>query len=196
MIIRNCTVLLSIVLIFAACRPENPVPKPRGYYRITFPEHDYQTFDSLPFPFSFDYPVYGTITKDEALNKNENAPYWINVYFKEWDATIYLSYKPITATQTFSKLVEESYKLSYKHDVRADYISTPPFTTRNGLIGVNYIVGGNTASTYQFFISDSSKNFIRGALYFNTTPNADSLKPATEFLKKDMDYLLETLQFR
>lgn len=190
--------LMSImgIILLVSCRPSNPIPKPRGYYRISMPEHEYKLFDSAGFPFTFQYPVYGSITQDKNLNNKEKSPYWINVYFKEWDATIFLSYKPINGVETFSKLVEESYKLSYKHDVRADYITTPPFKTRNGLIGVNYIVGGNTASAYQFFISDSTRHFIRGSLYFNTTPNADSLRPTADFLKKDMDYLLETLQFR
>jgi gliding motility-associated lipoprotein GldD len=185
-----------LTILFVSCRPNSPVPKPRGYFRYEFPEHAYQTFDSASFPFTFEYPVYGKITEDINLNKEEKSPYWINVTFPEWDATIYLSYKEITPENTLDKLVAESYKLSAKHDVRADYINTPQFKTRNGLSGVFYNVGGNTASAYQFFITDKTKHFLRGALYFNVAPNADSLMPATEFLKKDMEQLVETLRFK
>jgi gliding motility-associated lipoprotein GldD len=120
----------------------------------------------------------------------------LNVEFKELGATIYLSYKPVTVEEPLSKLIEQSYKLSYAHDIRADYIKSPQFKTKNGLTGVFYSVGGNAASAYQFFVTDNEKHFIRGALYFNTTPNADSLKPANDFLKKDIEYLVETIQFK
>jgi gliding motility-associated lipoprotein GldD len=184
------------VCFIASCRPDNPVPKRRGYPRYDFPEHAYRQFDSASFPFSFEYPVYGQLEQDQNLNKEEHSPYWINVTFKELNATIYLSYKDINSANPLDKLIEESYKLTQKHDVKADRIDAPPIVTRNGLKGVFYMVGGNAASAYQFFLTDETKHFIRGALYFNTTPNADSLMPANDFLKKDMEHLVETLQFR
>lgn len=187
--------LLSI-LVLASCRPDNPVPKPRGYYRIELPDHAYRSFDSTGFPFRFEYPVYGSISRDEHLNKEEHAPFWLNIEFPNMNATIYLSYKPITTQEPLARLIEQSYKMSYAHDIRADYINTPEFKTKNGLTGVFYSVGGNAASAYQFFITDREKHFIRGALYFNTTPNADSLRPASDFLKKDMEYLVETIRFK
>jgi gliding motility-associated lipoprotein GldD len=187
---------LLVALGFCSCRPSAPVPKPRGYYRIELPKHAYRDFDSTGFPFSFEYPVYGKISQDANLNKEEGAPYWLNVEFPDMGATIYLSYKPITTQEPLSKLIEQSYKLSYAHDIRADYIKSPQFKTSNGLTGVFYSVGGNAASAYQFFVTDNEQHFIRGALYFNTTPNADSLKPASDFLKKDIEYLVETIQFK
>jgi gliding motility-associated lipoprotein GldD len=190
------TLPLLCAVLFCSCRPSTPVPKPRGYYRIELPQHTYRNFDSTGFPFRFEYPVYGKISQDATLNKEENAPYWLNVEFPDMGATIYLSYKPITAQEPLSKLIEQSYKLSYAHDIRADYIKSPEFKTKNGLTGVFYSVGGNAASAYQFFVTDNEKHFIRGALYFNATPNADSLKPANDFLKKDIEYLVETIQFK
>jgi gliding motility-associated lipoprotein GldD len=185
-----------LIIAFSSCRPKAPVPKPRGYYRIELPSRAYQNFDSTGFPFRFEYPVYGRISQDANLNKEEHAPYWLNVDFPGMDATIFLSYKPITSEEPLSTLIDQSYKLSYAHDIRADYIKSPQFKTKNGLTGVFYSVGGNAASAYQFFVTDNNKHFIRGALYFNTTPNADSLRPASEFLKKDMEYMVETIQFK
>jgi gliding motility-associated lipoprotein GldD len=187
---------LSAGTLLYSCRPSTPVPKPRGYFRIELPQHAYTVFDSATFPFRFEYPVYGRISQDLVLNKEEKSPYWLNVEFPDMNAAIYLSYKGITEAEPLDRLIEESFKLSYAHDIRADYIKTPPFKTANGLTGVSYNVGGNAASAYQFYITDNQKNFIRGALYFNVSPNADSLKPATEFLKKDMDHLIETIQFK
>lgn len=185
-----------IACFLVSCRPDNPVPKRRGYPRYDFPEHAYQQFDSASFPFSFEYPVYGQLEQDANLNKEENSPYWINITFKDLNATIYLSYKEINSVNPLNKLEEESYRLTEKHDVKADKIDAPQIKTRNGLTGVFYLVGGNAASAYQFFLTDKTKHFIRGALYFNTTPNADSLMPANEFLKKDMEHLVETMKFK
>ncbi len=189
-------IIIIILFSFGACRPSDPVPKPKGYFKIALPEeHKYQQFTKAGFPFSFAYPVYGKITQDTGLVLQENAPYWINVSFPDWDATVYLSYKPISQKEPIAKLINESYKLSYSHDIRADYIKTPAFKTQNGLTGIYYHVGGNAASAYQFYLTDSSHNFIRGALYFNVAPNSDSLMPATEFLRKDLEHLVESLEF-
>ncbi|WP_118973210.1 gliding motility lipoprotein GldD [Taibaiella koreensis] len=189
-------ITLIIPLLAIACRPSVPVPKPRGYYRIELPEHAYRTFDSTGFPFRLEYPVYGHIGQDVDLNREEHAPYWANIEFPGMNATIYLSYKSITDAEPLNKLIEESYKLSYAHDIRADYINTPQFRTPNGLTGVAYNVGGDAASAYQFYVTDNQRHFLRGALYFNVSPNADSLKPASDFLKKDMDHIIQTIQFK
>jgi gliding motility-associated lipoprotein GldD len=194
--INSIPAALLIGLITTGCRPTPPVPKPRAYFKIDLPEHKYQQFDSANFPFSFEFPVYGKISQDRDLIKEQHSPYWINVDVASLDATIYLSYKSIGSEESLDRLVEESYKLSYAHDIRADYIKTPQFRTKNGLTGIYYYVGGNAASSCQFFITDEKKNFIRGALYFNATPNADSLKPASDFMKKDMEHLVQTLRFK
>ncbi len=187
--------LLGIILL-SSCRPDIPVPKPRGYFRIDMPEKAYQEFDSTGFPYSFSYPVYGKITQDEELVKRENSPYWININFPDFNASVYLSYKEITPEEPFAQLMEESYRLTYAHDIRADYIRSPDFITSKGVMGIYYNVGGNAASTYQFLLTDTVKNFVRGSLYFEVTPNVDSLKPSLEFLKKDIDHLIETFEFK
>lgn len=190
------TFALLVVVIWTACRPKEPVPKPKGYYKIDLPAKAYQTFDSSSFPFTFEYPVYGVVARDSVQAGGEYNPYWINIYFPEMDATIYLSYKPITKDEPLEKLIDDSYRLSYAHNVKADYIKTPEFTTENGLTGIFYYVGGNAASAYQFYVSDNSRNFLRASLYFNIAPNADSLRPAADFLKKDMEHLVHTLKFK
>lgn len=197
---NNCyrlfALTLSSILLFYSCRPPIPVPKPTGYYKIELPEtHSYQNFDSADFPFAFRYPTYALITQDSAIVKEENAPYWIDVTFPDLNAKIYLSYKEITQSESLDKLINESYKLSFSHDIKADYIRAPGFETQKGLHGVYYVVGGNAASNYQFFITDEKDNFLRGSLYFDVPPNVDSLKPALDFLKEDLDSLIHSFYF-
>lgn len=187
---------LGISILFMQCRPYTPTPKPRGYFHIDLPKKEYQTFDVDSFPYRFDYPVYGQITRDSNLILNNGDPFWINIHIPAFDATIYLSYKEITASQTLQQLVDESFFMTEKHQVRADYIHTPPIMTAKGYKGFLYEVGGNAASAYQFFISDEERAALRGALYFNVSPNADSLRPLYDFIKEDLDVLLETFEFK
>lgn len=190
------SIVLTIGILFMGCRPYVPTPKPRGYFRVDFPEKAYQTFSNDSFPFTFDYPKYATITKDSNSLDDKENPYWLNVYIPNFDATIYLSYKKIDSKQSLETLVEESFKLSGKHDVKADYIKTPPIKTSKGNEGFLYIIGGNAASAYQFFLTDEKHSAMRGSLYFNVAPNADSLAPMYDFLKKDLDVLIESFEFK
>lgn len=186
-----CCLLLS-------CGPDTYTPKPRGYYEIALPQRAYQPFDKPEYPYSFDYPVYGKIIKDTVYfdGKTEN-PYWINLDFPTLGGRIYISYKEIKPSQPLEKLLEDSYKLSYYHDKKADYINDPNFSNAtNHVYGVFYNIGGNAASSYQFYATDSVKHFLRGSLYFDVSPNADSLKPVNNFLKKDMEHMLSTLKWK
>lgn len=191
--------ILLILLLFAACKPEVYTPKPRGYFRVDFPTRSYQQFNSTGFPYTFEYPKYGKISNDTSFfgQKPEN-PYWINIDFPDLGGRIYMSYKVISPEQPIGKLIEDAYTMTYKaHDKKADYIE--PFLFHNDsahVHGLLYNVGGNAASAYQFFATDSAKHFIRGALYFDTTPNADSLKPINEFLLQDIKHIMQTTRWK
>ena len=170
-------------------------PKPRGYFRIDFPAHAYQLFDSPGFPYSFEYPVYGNILRDTAFfgDKPEN-PYWINVDFPRFHARIYISYKKVEGN--YDKLRDDAYKMTYKHTYKASSIEDSLISTPLGIHGIFFNVGGNAATAKQFFVSDSTKHFLRGALYFDTTPNSDSLSIVNNFLEEDMFHLINTLRWK
>jgi gliding motility-associated lipoprotein GldD len=170
-------------------------PKPRGYFRIDFPAHAYQAFDRPEFPYSFEYPVYGNIIRDTAFfgDKPEN-PYWINVDFPRFHARIYISYKEVSGN--FDKLREDAYKMTYKHTYKASSIEDSLISTPLGVHGIFFNVGGNAATAKQFFVSDSTRHFLRGALYFDTTPNSDSLGIVNTFLQEDMFHLINTLKWK
>jgi len=188
---------ISFLLLFLfSCGEDEYIPKPRGYYRITLPEKQYTAFSKPDYPYSFEYPVYASIEKDTLFfNEKTENPWWINVNFKDLGGKIYLSYKQIDASHNLSKLLEDSYQMSHYHTKRADYINEPEFHTPNGVHGIYYDVGGNAASSLQFYATDSVRHFIRGALYFDTTPNVDSLKPVNQFLRKDIEHLVQTLKW-
>lgn len=171
--------------------------KPRGYYKIDLPQKKYQTFNQPGYPYAFEYPVYGHVVKDTSFFEAQpENPYWINIDFPQLNGRIHISYKDV-ARSSFDSLVNDSYTLAYKqHTNVATGIKPVPFTTPGGMEGVFFTLKGNTATANQFFVTDTTRHFLRGALYFDATPNEDSLRPVNEFLKKDLEHLINTIQWK
>ncbi len=182
-------------LFFLACN-STFTPKPTGYFKIDFPQHQYKVFDQQGYPYSFEYPVYANIIQDTSFfeSKPEN-PYWINIDFPQFNARIYVSYKDI-GQNSFDKLKDDAYKMTFKHSYKATSIDDSLMKTPLGVSGIFFNVGGNAATAKQFFVSDSTKHFLRGALYFDTAPNADSLGIVNQFLQIDMMHLINTLKWK
>ncbi|PZP52406.1 MAG: gliding motility lipoprotein GldD [Pseudopedobacter saltans] len=187
--------VLVIVFSFTACN-NTYVPKPEGYFQIPLPEKEYQVFDQSGYPYSFEYPVYAKVVKDSSFfgEKTEN-PWWINIDFPQFNGRIYISYKDI-GTNDFKKLLNDAFNLTNKHSVKATSIDDSTMSTPNGVHGVYFKVGGNVATSNQFFLTDSTKHFLRGALYFDATPNQDSLKPVNAFLAEDMKHFINTFRWK
>ena len=193
---KNSIIGFLLSICFLSCNSDYTI-KPRGYFKIDFPGKAYQKFDEASYPYSFEYPVYGSITKDSLFfdAKAEN-PYWINIEFSRFNGKIYISYKEI-GKNNFDSLVNDAFTMSYKqHTYKASSIEPTQFTTPNNLSGVYFNLKGNTATANQFFITDSTRHFLRGALYFNAVPNEDSLRPVNAFLQKDLQHLINTLKWK
>jgi gliding motility-associated lipoprotein GldD len=189
--------------------------KKRGYFKVNFPEREYRTFDEDGVPYSFEYPVYASIVKDSSyFDSTPENPYWRNIDFPQFNARIFLSYKLIggkamyklkqadgtykdsLGINYFDKMVSDAFNLTNKNEAVASSITDSLFKTRNNITGIFFKVGGNAATSRQFFMSDTTRNFLRGALYFDTTPNADSLKPIQDFLQVDIDHLINTFRWK
>ncbi len=181
--------LLMLLLLFS-CR-EKAVPKPRGYFRIEFPEKQYTYFDTAC-PFTFEYPVYGKISYDIAGN---SEPCWFNLEFPRYKATIHFSYKGINGN--LAEILKESNEYVYSHTIKADAITEQPwFNNERKVYGILYDIKGNTASSVQFFLTDSTRHFLRGALYFYVQPREDSLAPVISFFRKDIIHLIESFRWK
>lgn len=188
-------ILCLVVAVISACNSDYTI-RQRGYFRIDLPEHRYETFDKPGYPYSFEYPVYATIVQDSTFFESEpENPYWINIDFPTLNGKIYMSYKDVKKNQ-FDKLVDDAFKLTYKHSSKATGIRDSLMHTPNGVTGIFFKVGGNAATARQFFVTDSTTHFLRGALYFDSTPNADSLGIVNDFLEVDMKHLINTLRWK
>ena len=196
--VYKCLFFLVTMSCLFSCKPDTYVPKPVGYFRIDTPQtHQYQLFDVPGYPYTFEYPTYASIEKDTVFfNEKADNPYWLNLNFTTLYGIINLTYKHVDSRAGLAKMIEDSYNFSNFHTKKADYIDQISYHNAYGVFGILYVVGGNAASRYQFTATDSVKNFVRGALYFDVTPNSDSLKPATDFIEQDIQHFLMTLKFR
>lgn len=202
------------VLLVAACN-SNYTSKKTGYFKIDLPEKKYVLFDDPGIPYSFEYPAYATIVKDSTyFDANPENDYWRNIDFKNLNAKIFLSYKSVggkalykikmpngsykdsTGVNMFDKMINDAFNLTNKNDDVATSKKDSVFTTPNKISGLLFKLGGNAATQRQFFMTDTTKNFIRGALYFYASPNADSVKPVVDFIQKDIDHLITTFRWK
>ncbi len=205
---------MFVAVLMAACN-STYTSKKKGYFHISLPQHSYTTFDTAGFPYRFEYPVYANIIKDSTyFDSSPENPYWINIDFPNLNARIFLSYKQVggkamykikqadgtymdsTGINQFDRMVNDAFNLTNKNQAVTTSIKDSLFITKNGITGVFFKVGGNAATAKQFFLSDTSTHFLRGALYFDATPNADSLKPVQEFLQADIDHLLNSFRWK
>lgn len=179
-----------IIAISISCKHEF-TPRPRGYFRIDLPEKKYERSPDI-LPYSFELPSKSLIVKNR---KAEEELYWINIEYPQYKATIHLSYKVIDGN--LEKYLNDSRSFVYKHTIKADAISEEVFINEEKHVyGIKYNIKGDAASNTQFFLTDSVKNFVRGALYFNVTPNKDSLAPVLNYIDKDITHLIETFEWK
>ena len=192
-LLKNLLFTTIAVLLYFGCK-EKYTPKPRQFFRIDFPEKTYHSIQPV-FPYQFEIPDYSKIVSDE---DNPDQPNWINISVPENKAEVHISYynlkNPTTSSRVLlNKFMEDTRTLAYKHSQKADAISEQVFMNpAKNVYGLIYKIEGNAASPMQFFLTDSTNHFLRGALYIRDVPNIDSLKPVIDFLEADIVRLIET----
>jgi len=189
---KYLTLLSSLILLLCSCGQDYS-PKPRGYYKIDLPKKAYQQY-SEDCPYAFEYPTYAKIQQDQAKGAQ---PCWKDVYFPQFNARLHLSYQPVTSEKNFNELVEDARTFAFKHTVKATAIDEAKIAyPEQKVYGIYYSIEGNTASSVQFFLTDSTKHYLRGALYFNEQPQIDSIQPVLNFIKKDVDVLIKSFRWK
>ncbi|TVR74578.1 MAG: gliding motility lipoprotein GldD [Marinilabiliales bacterium] len=180
----------AAVLTFVSCTGEYS-PRPRGYFRIDFPEREYITYEG-DCPFTFSYPAFAEINDDDGRLAH---PCWFNIDFPGYRGRLHISYSEID--NNLVDYLEDARKLAFRHTVKADAIDERMFINRaDDVYGTLYDIKGNAASAVQFYLTDSSSHFFRGALYFNVTPNRDSLDPVIDYFIEDIIYLMESFAWK
>jgi len=192
---RSKTVLLLTLLFaiatgwFSGCS-ENYVPKPRGYFRIDLPPHQYQMLDTI-FPYKFPYSQYAEFT---IFNKDSD---WVNISYPKFKAVLHFSYKAINKKTNLRKLIDDSQAFVYKHTIKASAIDEQLFTDSiHSVYGLLFDIKGNAASNEQFYVTDSTRHFLRASLYFDVEPNYDSLAPVIAYIRQDLTVLIDSLEWK
>ena len=196
--LRSFTLLLLISAAFAACEEPVSVPKPRTYPRVVYPPKAYRLADAGYCPFTFEQPVYASIERDTTFfEQRPPSDCWFNISIASLNAKIYCSYYPVGSRKRFEELVQDASAMTQKHNIKATYIEEIQVSRpAQHVYGIVYDVEGPAASPYQFFLTDSTRHFVRGALYFNTQARPDSLAPVAAFVKADVNRLIETLKWK
>lgn len=189
--LKSACFFLLIVFLATACS-QDYIPKPHGYFRIEFNEKSYHKLDSAALPYNFDIPEYSKAVPDRDRNVE---PFWINLKIPAHKAEVHISYKKVE--KNLAKLLEDSRTLAYKHTIKADAINERIFVNpQKKVYGTIYMIEGNAASPLQFYLTDSTTNFLRGALYIKEIPNIDSLRPVIDFLTPDIIRLIESTEWK
>ncbi|MFD2248608.1 gliding motility lipoprotein GldD [Pontibacter ruber] len=176
----------------AACGAEY-TPKPKGYNRIDLPTPAYQPLQE-EHPYTFEYSKYAKVRPDSSLIAQ---PDWITIIYPTLGANVQLTYKAINNNpKVFNDLVEDARKLTGRHQVKAYSIEEAEIKTPQGDVASVFELEGEVPSQFQFYVTDTTTHFFRGALYFKTATQNDSLAPVIEYVKKDIIHLLNTLKWK
>jgi len=190
------SLLLILTLSLAGCgsdASDSYTPKPKGYPRFDLPPHAYKLLDPTH-PYQFEYNKAARILPDTFAR---SEPHWIFINYPKYQASVQLTYKPVNNDVTrLRAMLEDSYKLAARHNVKAYSIEQRTLRLKSGMEASVIDLTGNVPSQVQFVVTDSTKHFLRGALYFNTATQNDSLQPVIDYIRKDVLHLLNTLKWR
>ena len=185
------TGMFCFLLIMTACDREY-LPKPLGYNRLELPDPAYQLLpDTLPY--SFEYSTHAKLIRDtSAINER----FWIEIYYPSLKSNVHITYKHLgNSDKLLKEFLDDAYRLTAKHQIKAYAINEIITVTPSGKTAIIAELEGEVPSQFQFTITDSTENFLRGALYFNTKVQNDSLAPAIEYMKRDIMHLINTLKW-
>ena len=191
--LRNRSAGFFLIIFFMVSCSRDYQPKPKGYNRLTLPPLEYQLSpDSLPY--EFEYSTHARLLRDSSWFSEKH---WVEIYYPELKANIHITYKRLNNREDFLKeLLDDSYNLTSKQQIKASGIDELITVTPSGKTAVIAEISGEVPSQFQFTMTDSSRNFLRGALYFNTRVQNDSLAPAIDFMKKETLHFINTLQWK
>ena len=183
---------LTLVIAFSCDRQPNPLPKPRGYFRIDLPEKAYVKVDTIE-KYSFECPEYAYITHDRYSPNEKN---WVNIEMPLFKGSIHLTHKPVDGN--LADYLEDVHTMVTKHLQKANGVrDSLIFNEEHNVYGLFIEMDGKGVATpMQFYLTDSTRNFVRGALYFNFKPDNDSMQPVINFIREDIDHLINTFEWK
>ena len=196
-LIRTACIFLGLVLATACSEETSTLPKPRAFPRVVYPMGELEPFKPEVCPFSFSKPSYTLVERDTAyFDEKPLNPCWFDIVTPALNGRVHMSYYPINSLEEFEKHRDDAYTLVGKHNIVANYIDEVPINRpKSDVTGFAFDIDGDVASPFQFFVTDTSKHFLRGALYVRAKASSDSLAPIYSFLREDALEVLNTLEW-
>lgn len=196
--------IFNLVLLACISCTKATTPKPYAYFRITTPDTAYIPLaDYTPSPLNIQHSTFNKYPYTFALSRNavpqprpeQGEQYWLNIYYPAFDATIHCSYKRVR--NNLRQLTDDALDFVYRNASHASAIPEREFANPEARVyGVLFDLEGNTASSCQFFLTDSTRHFFRASVYCNCPPNADSLAPVYNYLRNDVIKMVETFEWK
>jgi gliding motility-associated lipoprotein GldD len=186
---------LAVVLLIVMCYAcgSDPIPKPKAYLRLEYPTPQYARI-STQLPFTFDKNILADDLSQIKISRDQKSV-GLDLNYSQLKGTIYLTYKSVN--NNLEDYLLDAQNITQKHTQKADEITEQKFIdAKNRVYGMFYEVGGNAASQSQFYVTDSINHFVTGSLYFYAKPNYDSILPAADYLKKDIQHIMETIKWK
>ncbi|MBK9417673.1 MAG: hypothetical protein IPO05_01175 [Flavobacteriales bacterium] len=181
--------LLALLVLPYGCA-DAPIPKPRGYFRIDLPEQRYTAW-SDPGVIRMEVPS----TVQVAGRPHKGLERWYDLRYKAHRGTVHLTWTPVNGE--LARLIEDAHVFKRTHQSKAARIDSERILRPvDRVYGTLFNVEGDVASPFVFYLTDSTDNFLYGALYFDVPPNADSLSPVIERIRGDMGHLAATLRWQ
>ena len=189
--------LLACISFFSCIEDTVHVPKPRMYPKIEYPTKNYIDFDKDYCKMTFQYPEYAHIEKDNYFFEgNPVDPCWFSIQYSVFNGTLFCSYIPIDDRAHYDKLINESFRLVEEHNSKANSRKEEYIQNKNGVGGLYFSLKGEVATNMQFILTDTTEHFFRASLYFNTKVAPDSIRPIYNFVREDVDKMIETFDWK
>ncbi len=184
--IKNIFLSVSLALFILASCKDDVLVKPSAMLRLEYPQPEYARI-ATHCPYSFE------MNQNARLVQKKDCD--INIDYPNMKATLYITYQSIQ-NNNLDSLLRDAQKLAYDHTIKANSIPEQPFVNpEKKVYGMFYMINGNAATQAEFYVTDSIRHFMNGALYFEARPNFDSIYPAVIYLRQDIRKLMETLQW-
>lgn len=190
--------ILLITFFITACNQAVQTPKPNVYPKVIYPKKEYKPI-AIDAPYYFEMPVYAELKqfKNRQRNDANKVTYWRDLFYPNFNATLHISYASFASLSKLDSLKEDTRRLAFEHAFKADDIQIIGLSLpEKKVYGNIYFIEGNTATNLNFFLTDSNSNFVRGALYFNEKTKPDSILPIFQFVKKDVEHLINTFEWK
>lgn len=169
------------------------MPKPRAYPRVeraTELVTEYKLKN-----ISFQYPTDAKFVEQYSEKKNA---LWFNMEYPKFEAKLYCTFlegekRDIEKSlDDNARLIGQALSMSSHTKMHEEAF----LNDENSVFGRLYSFNGNAINPFQFYLTDSTNYFLRGALYYDTEVKDDSIALITESLKDDIVKLMETFNYK